>query len=462
MPPTRYAIERPGDVRSVAGRARIAVTQQERTLIEAIAADPEADGPRIVFADWLQQAGDPRGELVAVQCALVRSRTPDLELRERDLLERYEAEWLARAGLRPGEGRFERGLLERVDASAARVAAAIDRLVELPSLRSLRTTVDGGGSEADLLRIAERLRGRMPATLEHVMIDRRLSWHSRHSDEVRRQGPKIVLHLDEPGRAPAAISVFESMLARNPQLEAIELALCGRGRVEIDDLVGRLYALPDRPAVRSLGVRFANPAARDWVQWIATRRLDDLVAAFPRLETITLPTAEIWNEAVSHPRLRDLELGWLGSSTFGPADSMTWGAGAAPRGAGLLFLRGAELPALERLLVDFQYDWYVGWQPEDIAAVCQATGLPRLSHLVLRYSLLGDEICGRLPGAPFAAQLEVLDLTASEVSDAGARNLVRHRDAFPRLRRLVCFRFDEVSDATWAELAAAYPLEEPP
>jgi uncharacterized protein (TIGR02996 family) len=438
------------------------VTQDERRLVAAVAADPDDDGPRLVYADWLQQAGDPRGELIAVQCALARGHTTALADRERELLAQHEADWLARAGLSIGEGQLQRGFIERVDATAARVAAAIDRLVELPSLRSLRATVDGGGNQADLWRIAERLREHMPAALEHMMIDRRLQWNSKHSDEVRRQGARIVLHLDAPAHAPAAIAVFESMLAHNPQLAAIELALCGRGRVEIDELVGRMYELRPRPAVRSFRIRFANPAARDWVQWIATHRLDDLVATYPELEALTLPMAEVWNETLAHPRLRELSLGWLGVSPYGPSDSMVWGAGPAPRGAGLTHLRGARLPALERLAIDFQYDWYIGWLTEDISAVCEAAGLPRLAHLALRYSLLGDEICSRLPRAPFAAQLEVVDLTATEVSDDGARYLVQHRNAFPRLERLVCFRFDAVSDATWADLAAAYPLEEPP
>ena len=437
------------------------MTQDEPSLLAAIAADPADDGPRIVYADWLQQAGDPRGELIAIQCALARRYTSALAARERALLERHEAEWLARVGLEPGAGLFHRGFIERVDASASRVAAAIEQLAELPSLRSLHTTVEGEASEQDLARIANRLRHRMPAALEHVMIDRRLSWNARHSDQVRRQGTRILLHLDEPARAPAAIAVFEAMLVHNPQLAAIEIALCGRGRIEIDALVGRLYELRPRPAVRGFEARFVNPTQRDWVQWLATHRLDDLAETFPELESLTLPMAEIWNDALSHARLRTLSLGWLGSAPYGPTDSMVWGAGPVPRGTGLAFLRGARLPALEQLSIDFQYDWYVGWIAEDIAAVCEAAGLPRLAHLALRYSLLGDEICGRLPRAPFAAQLEVLDLTATEVSEAGARFLVQHRDAFPRLERFVCFRSDGLSDATWADLAVAYPLEEP-
>jgi uncharacterized protein (TIGR02996 family) len=435
--------------------------RDEPTLLAAITADPDDDGPRIVYADWLLQAGDPRGELIAIQCALARGRTPELVARERSLLERYEAEWLAGAGLVSGESRLLRGFIERVDTTAARAALAIDRLVEQPCLREVRVAVDAGGNEAELLRIAERLHRRLPLTLEHVTIDRRLQWNAKHSDQVLRQGTRIELHIDEPVRAPAAVEVFEAMLAKHPQLAKIAVALCGRGRVEIDALIARLYATGPHPGVRSFEVRFVNPASRDWVQWIATRRLDDLTASFPELVSLMLPMAEIWLEELAHDRLQHLALSWLGGTPYGPSDSSVWGAGPAPRGSGLTFLRRSRLPALERLGVDFQYDWYVGWQPEDIAALCEATGLPRLAHLELRYSLLGNEICRMLPGAPFAAQLQTLDLTATEVSEAGARHLVERRAAFPRLERLICFPFDEVSAGTWAELAAAYPIELP-
>ena len=448
------------------GRSEAAVSadraaRDEPTLLAAIAADPEDDGPRIVYADWLLQAGHARGELIAIQCALAGGRTTELVARERSLLERHEAEWLAGAGLAVGESRLQRGFVEQVDTTAVRAAAAIDQLVEQPCLRSLRVGVDAGGNEAELARIADRLRRQLPINLEHVTIDRRLQWNARHSDQVLRQGTRVELHIDEPARAPAAVAVFEAMLARHPQLAKIAVALCGRGRVELDPLIARLYATGPHPGVRSFEVRFVNPASRDWVQWIATRRLDDLTASFPELGSLMLPMAEVWLEELSHDRLQHLALSWLGGTPYGPSDSSVWGAGPAPRGSGLTFLRRSRLPALERLAVDFQYDWYVGWLAEDVVALCEAAGLPRLAHLELRYSLLGDEICRRLPDAPFAAQLQTLDLTASEVSEDGARYLLERRAAFPRLERLVCFPFDEVSTGTWAELAAAYPIELP-
>jgi uncharacterized protein (TIGR02996 family) len=44
--------------------------QRDRALEEAIAAAPEDPAGYLVYADWLQQRGDPRGELIVVQDAL--------------------------------------------------------------------------------------------------------------------------------------------------------------------------------------------------------------------------------------------------------------------------------------------------------------------------------------------------------------------------------------------------------
>lgn len=86
-----------------------------RTIIE----NPADDGPRLVYADWLEERGDPRGEFIRVQCELAganercRAGPPDycypyeslgkcgpclealqLRRRERELLDRYRLSWL--------------------------------------------------------------------------------------------------------------------------------------------------------------------------------------------------------------------------------------------------------------------------------------------------------------------------------------------------------------------------------
>ncbi|MEM9492338.1 MAG: TIGR02996 domain-containing protein, partial [Myxococcota bacterium] len=44
----------------------------ERDLLEMIRRDPDSEEPRLVYADWLLEQGDSRGDLIALQCAEAR------------------------------------------------------------------------------------------------------------------------------------------------------------------------------------------------------------------------------------------------------------------------------------------------------------------------------------------------------------------------------------------------------
>ena len=89
---------------------------QDSAFLEAIQAEPDDDLPRLIFADWLDEQGDPRGEFIRIQCELFqrsddvpflqseiwrlpqRKRDDDhwkaLKTRERELLSAHEAEWV--------------------------------------------------------------------------------------------------------------------------------------------------------------------------------------------------------------------------------------------------------------------------------------------------------------------------------------------------------------------------------
>ena len=54
----------------------------ETDLLAAIAAEPDAIEPRLIYGDWLQARNDPRGELIAVQAGLL-ARPDDVQLLER-------------------------------------------------------------------------------------------------------------------------------------------------------------------------------------------------------------------------------------------------------------------------------------------------------------------------------------------------------------------------------------------
>src|SRR5262245_47497655 len=89
-------------------------------LLEAVRAEPDDEGLRLVYADWLEENGDlAHAELIRVQCALERlpAQSPQryaLQTRERELLRKHERSRLGplRGGV--NSWTFRRGLLEQV------------------------------------------------------------------------------------------------------------------------------------------------------------------------------------------------------------------------------------------------------------------------------------------------------------------------------------------------------------
>src|SRR5262249_17123054 len=87
--------------------------EQLTGFLAAIHAEPDADEPRLVFADWLEDHGDPRSELIRIQCEMARAPFGSLlyltlEDREREWLDRYDEVWPGELG--NGEIFWERGL----------------------------------------------------------------------------------------------------------------------------------------------------------------------------------------------------------------------------------------------------------------------------------------------------------------------------------------------------------------
>jgi uncharacterized protein (TIGR02996 family) len=65
----------------------------EESLLDEIEASPDDDAPRLVLADLMTARGDPRGELISVQCRLARGHDPAVASLERELLARHGARW---------------------------------------------------------------------------------------------------------------------------------------------------------------------------------------------------------------------------------------------------------------------------------------------------------------------------------------------------------------------------------
>ncbi|MDX2011011.1 MAG: TIGR02996 domain-containing protein [Myxococcaceae bacterium] len=85
--------------------------RDEAPFRDAIAAAPFDDGPRLVFADWLQQRGDPLGEFISL--SLARPRSEAASMRRRALVQEHAEAWLGElvSCVSPGSADFSRGLL---------------------------------------------------------------------------------------------------------------------------------------------------------------------------------------------------------------------------------------------------------------------------------------------------------------------------------------------------------------
>src|SRR5215813_9242328 len=127
-------------------------------FLASILETPDDDVPRLIYADWLEEHGEPdRAALIRIQIELARlpERAGDrraLEEREDALLKRYERRWTAplRAVLPEDVTTpiFHRGFVEEMlfwgRAGAEALVDHVDDLFTLLPLRALRLLPLGG------------------------------------------------------------------------------------------------------------------------------------------------------------------------------------------------------------------------------------------------------------------------------------------------------------------------------
>ncbi|MFT3712667.1 MAG: TIGR02996 domain-containing protein [Archangium sp.] len=165
----------------MAARARKKKRESSRSeeLEAAVLADPSADAPRLVYADWLQAEGDPRGELAVVQSALLTARGAAwarLKSQERALLDEHAAtlygpliRW-KRARLTGVEWRC--GFIDGIRGGDFRDSATLSEFLAHPSARFVRRLegVDVSGRIPPALERFATFRGVFKELLEHPRL----------------------------------------------------------------------------------------------------------------------------------------------------------------------------------------------------------------------------------------------------------------------------------------------------
>lgn len=123
-------------------------------FVHTILAHPDADAPRLVCADWLEEQGDPQAELIRLQCELARldhwePRRPKLQVREKKLREAHDATWFGPIRNLCLSGVFHRGFMD-VHVSGVRTYLNLaERIFSLPWVLHARVT-DGAAGLNDL------------------------------------------------------------------------------------------------------------------------------------------------------------------------------------------------------------------------------------------------------------------------------------------------------------------------
>jgi len=146
------------------------------------------------------------------------------------------------------------------------------------------------------------------------------------------------------------------------------------------------------------------------VSWIFQSDPSPVLAAFPGLRVFGLRgTTNLEMAPLKHSALEELVL---------------QGGGLPPQV--VRAVGASELPALTELQLYLGSRWYNGVATaEDLAPILEGrAGFPGLRHLGLLDSDNQDDIAAAVAHAPVVAQLETLDLSLGNLSDAGAAALI--------------------------------------
>ena len=111
------------------------------SLYQAILANPEDDAPRLVYADWIDEHGQPeRAEFIGVQCAMARipahtARWRPLHDRAQRLEREWRVTWTGPVQDLALEAQLRRGFVDAVRLTVDQFKRAAEALVKLEPVR---------------------------------------------------------------------------------------------------------------------------------------------------------------------------------------------------------------------------------------------------------------------------------------------------------------------------------------
>ena len=380
---------------------------ENEALLSAISADPDDDSLRLVYADWLEEHGQPdRARLIRVQ--IETARLPDdtepptaLQVEEEQLLEACEKALPQLEGITFGG--FERGLASSVHAATpaafrrhARSIAAVGLVrgvsFDKPDDFAVLAEVSGFARITELAVDVDRPGFRDGDGSDRFNDDLRTLLESAHCPRLR----SLILWSCNLGPRGA------KALGECPRMESLIDLDLGDNYIG-DEGMAALAASPYLTALRKLRINLNN---------------------------IGPPGVEALAASVSLGGLEVLMLGEAGGDVIGPAAGVALG-----RSPYLTHLRelqihddigalgAAALAQSPNLAGLAELDLCTARGPEAARALATSPYLHRLTRLLLRASEIGDEGADALARSPILANVEYLNLSDNDLTDEAARAL---------------------------------------
>jgi uncharacterized protein (TIGR02996 family) len=321
-------------------------------LEQALHADPCDLGAALVYADWLQHRGHPRGALIAVQHAMVH-RPDDAGLRAEE----------ARLIIEAGDALLSAPLVTRMGVRSAHPSHE-------PLELSPRNLPSGGALTWDhgFLRQAFVL-------LRPHAADEDLFW-----EVLRHPSARFLAELHVHANAGHGVGLVVALL------------------------------LAARPPLRKLHLRVDSQPRQGSRAAQGPLQLAGLSAAMPALEDLELEANHVTLTELELPRLRRFVVQARAHDLAQVLRSTSW-------------------PALEELAIARP-------DPRALAAAFEAPRWPMLRVLRLTFAARGIELARLVVRSPQAGQLELLDLTGTDLEPEAISLLVEHQPRFARLAKL--------------------------
>lgn len=369
--------------------APAAVSARNPELEAAIERTIDSPQGYLVYGDWLQSQGDPRGELIAIQARLADLAPPSPKARP-------EGRYAARQG--------------------SPFAPAFPDPPSVPEAKPLLA------AEKKLLSThADALLGPLaPLMAEPDDEGTRIAWYCGFFRSLKLA---MSYGQTEAGEVEFEDAILETL--SHPSARFVRGLSIGMFNHDGDNHYPKLLkkigkaGLP--PTLRTLYVGDFEFPEQNEISWVSVGDASMLYAAAPQLETLILQGADIGlGKAVALPRLRTLVLK----------------TGGLPKAAARA-VAASTLPELERLVI-WTGDENYGADSKlaDVAPVLDGAGFPKLKHLGVMNCAYTDELVEALARSKLLRRLETLDLSMGTLTDGGAESMARSKDAFAHLQQL--------------------------